>query len=283
VYRQQANSGWTTLRRAAGFLGDAKPPANEHLYSRAMRLLTHVDDPEYIGTVRRVAEQGARYTTTSAEEATRAQMFAYQMDIVNGPHAFGAAINELTAAPECVKELAELCDVLESRSHLVRRDIPGLPGVPLALHSRYKQREILTAVGRWNAQRRPPHQTGVLALTDRQCELLFVTLDKSDGFHDSVSYHDYAISPTLFHWQTQNAAGPDTATGRRYIESRTNGWTFQLFVRTKQEAPYIACGPVAITSEDDITGDRPMSVRWTLGVPLPIALFREFSVLRVGE
>jgi superfamily II DNA or RNA helicase/HKD family nuclease len=283
VFRQQPKSGWTTLRREAGFLGAAEPPAKEHLYSRAMRLLTHVDDPEYIGTVRRVAEQGATYNASSPADATRAQMFAYQLDIVGGPHAFGTAIDQLASAPECVKELSELCDVLESRSHLVRRDVPGLPGVPLALHARYKQREILTAVGRWNAERRPPHQTGVLALNDRKCELLFVTLDKSDGFHDSVAYHDYAVSPTLFHWQTQNAAGPDTATGRRYIESLTNGWTFQLFVRTNQDAPYIACGPVAISSADDITGDRPMNVRWTLQVPLPIALFREFSVLRVGE
>ena len=113
--------------------------------------------------------------------------------------------------------------------------------------------------------------------------MLFVTLDKSEGYHDRIAYHDYAVSPTEFHWQTQNSAGPDTKAGKRYMESRTNGWRFQLFVRATPSAPYTACGPVSITSADDVTGDRPMNIRWTLEVPLPIAMFREFSVLRGGE
>jgi superfamily II DNA or RNA helicase len=283
VYRDQPKSGWTTLRRASGFLGDSEPPPQEPLYSRAMRLLTHIDDPEYIGTIRRVAEQGAAYTSDSPAEALRAQMFAYQLAVAKAPHSVDAVVCQLASVPQCMSELAELCDVLESRSHLVRRAIPGIPAVPLALHSRYERREVLTAFGHWSDRAVPSHREGVLRLHDRKCEILFVTLDKSEGFHTSVAYHDYAISPTLFHWQTQNAAGPDTATGRRYIESRTNGWTFQLFVRIRQEAPYIACGPVAISGERDITGDRPMSIRWTLQVALPISLFREFSVLRVGE
>jgi hypothetical protein len=40
-----------------------------------------------------------------------------------------------------------------------------------------------------------------------------VTLDKSEGYHDRIAYHDYAISPERFHWQTQYSAGPDTPAG----------------------------------------------------------------------
>jgi hypothetical protein len=120
----------------------------------------------------------------------------------------------------------------------------------------------------------------VLPIRDRQTEFLFVTLDKSEGFHDRIAYHNYAISPALFHWQTQSSAGPDTPGGRRYLESATNGRSFQLFVRVNKEAPYRACGPVRITSPDDIAGDRPMSITWSMVVPLTPGLFREFSVLR---
>ncbi len=67
-----------------------------------------------------------------------------------------------------------------------------------------------------------------------------MTLDKTEGYHDRISYHDYAISPELFHWQTQNNAGPDTPAGRRYIESPENGWRFFLFVRENKEAAYCA-------------------------------------------
>ena len=152
--------------------------------------------------------------------------------------------------------------------------------VPLQLHGAYRIREILTAVGWLTALRRGPFQAGVLPLPRRKTELLFVTLDKSEGFHDRIAYHDYAISPTKFHWQTQNSAGPDTPSGRRYIESATNGWTFQLFVRVTKALPYRVCGPVHLASSEDISGDRPMNITWSLGLPLPAGLFREFSVLR---
>ena len=68
--------------------------------------------------------------------------------------------------------------------------------------------------------------------------------------------------------------------GRQQAERGTNGWTFQLCVRVRTSDPYRACGPVRVTGPDDIAGDRPMSITWTLGVPLPPKLFAEFSVLR---
>ena len=121
------------------------------------------------------------------------------------------------------------------------------------------------------------YRAGVLPLTERKIEILFVTLDKSAGYHDRIAYHDYAISKERFHWQSQNSAGPDTAAGRRYLESPANGWRFQLFVRSRKGRPYRACGPVTLESA---AGDRPLSIFWRLRVPLPIRLFREFSVLR---
>ena len=84
-------------------------------------------------------------------------------------------------------------------------------------------------------------------------------------------------SPELFHWQTQNNAGPDTPAGRRYIESPENGWHFFLFVRENREAAYYALGPA---TKVHIEGDRPMSLHWKLEVALPMELFRSFSVLR---
>jgi hypothetical protein len=61
---------------------------------------------------------------------------------------------------------------------------------------------------RWlTVKRRSPFQAGVLPLAERKTELLFVTLDKSAGFHDRIAYHDYAISTERVHWQTQNSAG----------------------------------------------------------------------------
>jgi hypothetical protein len=118
----------------------------------------------------------------------------------------------------------------------------------------------------------------VLALPARKTELLFVTLDKSSGFHDRIAYRDYAMSPERFHWQSQNAAGPTTTAGRRYIESGTNGWSFQLFVRARPtDAAYVALGPGLLEYYE---GEKPMSIVWRLKEPLTPGLFEEFSILR---
>jgi hypothetical protein len=167
--------------------------------------------------------------------------------------------------------------LLEARSNLAYRSIPGLEDTPLCLHAAYSAREILTAVGWLNATRRIPFVSGVLPLVERKTELLFVTLDKSEGYHKGISYQDYAVSVDTFHWQTQNSAGPDTPNGRRYLESSTNGWNFQLFVRPRKTDAYRSCGRVKLFSTE---GNRPMSIVWKLETPLPARLFSEYSVLR---
>jgi hypothetical protein len=152
--------------------------------------------------------------------------------------------------------------------------------VPMQLHGSYRIREILAAIGYHTASRRGPMRSGVLPLEDRKMELLFVTLDKSSGYHADIAYQDYALSPSRFHWQTQNSAGPNTPAGRRYLESNANGWRFQLFVRLTRAHAYRVCGPVYLADPEDIRGDRPMSIEWALEVPLPARFFSEFSVLR---
>ncbi len=100
------------------------------------------------------------------------------------------------------------------------------------------------------------------------------------SFSSNSAAADYAVSDRRFHWQTQNSAGPNSKAGRRYLESRDNGWAFQLFVRPTQADAYQVCGPLRLESPDGIGGDRPMNIKWTLDVPLSPKLFAEFSVLR---
>ena len=236
------------------------------------------DGPRRLDLMMGVGAGSPSLQAPSPADAMGLQMLAYQIDGRNkaaaGPQEFLA---RLRLHPQACDELAELTPMLQARSTLARRPVPGLEDTPLCLHAAYGIREVLTAVGWLTAQRRAPFQAGVLPLTDRKTELLFVTLDKSEGYHDSIAYHDYAISVDRFHWQTQNSAGPDTNSGRRYIESAANGWQFQLFVRPRKTDPYRACGRVTLESFE---GDRPMNIVWKFTTPLPARLFREYSVLR---
>lgn len=281
VYRAgtgQGRSGWTALRRDAGLIAAEAGPEEAYFSRRAADLL-HTDDPDRL----RVLEELPTWVRTGLRsgderDARLLQMLAYQIDgrheQTGTPAAF---LHRLATEPDVVDELTQLGDLLRSRSTLASKPLPGLEDLPLTLHAGYAIREVLTAVGWLTAERRAPFQAGVLALAARQTELLFVTLDKSEGYHDRIAYHDYAISPDRFHWQTQYSAGPDTPVGRRYLQGTTIGWQFQLFVRTRKGDPYRACGPVTLEQWE---GDRPMNITWLLHVALPARLFAEFSVLR---
>jgi len=277
VYRSGATngprSGWTSLKREVGLLL-SEPGPEEAYFSRRFAALLHVDDPIRLDGFAQIA---ARRSAEGVDPAV-AQMLAYQIDSQHTQTGDPAAFAErLAGNPAAASDLLELVDLLKSRSSLAVSPIPGLEDLPLCLHAAYGIREILTAVGWLTSAQRTPFQAGLLALPSRRTELLFVTIDKSQGYHAGVRYHDYAISPDRFHWQTQNSAGPDTPVGRRYLESPGNGWQYQLFVREKPGDPYRACGPLQLESCE---GDRPMTLVWRLQIPLPARLFSAYSLLK---
>jgi superfamily II DNA or RNA helicase/HKD family nuclease len=280
VYRMKSGSGrsgWTALKRDAGLIA-SEPGLEEDYFSRRIADLLHVDDPKRLSLM---ASSAALFSDQDSHDAfvpLGLQMLAYQIDGGQKQAAsYESFIARVAQHSPIGQELKELAALLEARSNLAYRSIPGLEDTPLCLHAAYSAREILTAVGWLNATRRAPFQSGVLPLVERKTELLFVTLDKSEGYHKGISYQDYAVSVDTFHWQTQNSAGPDTPNGRRYLESSTNGWNFQLFVRPRKTAAYRSCGRVKLLSTE---GNRPMSIVWKLETPLPARLFSEFSVLR---
>jgi hypothetical protein len=111
----------------------------------------------------------------------------------------------------------------------------------------------------------------------RDCELLFVTLVKEEKhFSPTTRYRDYAISPLLFHWQSQSGTSEASEAGQRYIRQRENGNRFFLFVRKYQDEPFRFLGPVRYVTH---SGSRPLSITWKLDVPIPAALFQEYATL----
>jgi superfamily II DNA or RNA helicase/HKD family nuclease len=281
IYRAKGNSGWAALRRAAGLTVNDVGEEEEY-FGRRFAALLHSSDPSQISLMSRLAEAGLGELGSDAEQVLRLQMLAYQVDGTASRVGSGKAFaKRLLENPNSAQELSELSKVLNTSALPHAVTIPGLQFAPLCLHGHYRLNEILTAVGFLTAVARPFFNTGVLRLKDRQIELMFVTLDKRSGFHESVAYHDYAISHDLFHWQSQNSAAPTTTIGRQYLESvgeNANGWSYQLFVRIDPDSPYLACGPTKFQGSH---GDRPMNITWKLDIPLPAAAFSQFSVLRM--
>lgn len=253
--------GMTHLRRLAGHL----PPGDDRDLNRRLRNLLHYDDPSRLAVLR-----DPRSAAPIEQLLLGYQLFHEATDLFEPADWLGRLNADLSA------ELAELADAIAPRAHAV--ESPRMHGDwPLHLHRRYERREIQTACGDMTPQRRRSHREGILRLADLRTELLFVTLDKSEGgFSPTTSYRDYAISRDHFHWETQNSAAEDTPTGRRYVEQERNGWRFFLFVRETRRDAFVALGPVRYVTH---TGERPMGVTWKLDSPMPAALFERFAAL----
>jgi superfamily II DNA or RNA helicase/HKD family nuclease len=253
--------GMTHLRRLAGHL----PHADDAALNRRFRFLLHIDDPARLAVLRE-----PRAATPPQQLMLGYQLFHEATDLFEP----GAWLDRLNH--DLLTELRELADALGPHAHAV--ESPRIvPGWAVHLHRRYSRREAQTACGSWTSERKPSHREGPLRMADLKTELLFVTLNKREGgFSETTSYHDYAISRDLFHWESQNAAAEHTPAGRRYIEQATNGWRFLLFVRETRDDAFVALGPARYQSH---TGERPMGITWTLDVPLPAALFERLAAL----
>ncbi|MCW5808187.1 MAG: DUF3427 domain-containing protein [Deltaproteobacteria bacterium] len=270
--------GWTTLQRRAGVAADAD--AQDDDLSRRLGWLQHIDEPERLRAYRDAIASATRCDPRHLDgrDRTRVQMLDYQLTPRGTMRAAEETVAYLAGRPAIVRELEELREVLEDRVGLAAQVFP-VPEWPLALHRHYSRREIVAAVGfvRPGDKGKLP-QGGILRLNDHKRELLFVTLDKSgDGFSPTTRYRDYAISRELFHWETQAAASVSRPSGRRYLESRTTGWSFYLFVRTEPGAAYAFLGDVAYESH---TGDRPIAITWRLAHGMPATLFDQYATLR---
>jgi hypothetical protein len=270
------DSGWTALRREAGLLAGEDPEVDE--LSRRLGWLLHVDEPARIGSWRDALTSGRPGSSPGA--GRRLAMLAFQLKHRGALQTAEETVAYLTAHDEIRKEFDELSEVLSERVALPQ-DVFPVPEWPLALHRHYTRRELLAAVGYVKpGEKGKTPQGGILKLETEKRELLLVTLDKSGRtFSPTTRYRDYAISTTLFHWETQSIASVERESGKRYIGSPANGWTFHLFVRTDPDGAYAYTGPVTYLSHE---GDRPIAITWRLEYPLPAALYQRYATLTQG-
>ncbi len=182
------------------------------------------------------------------------------------------------------REIGDLLEILADRIRTVSRPLDPTGEVPLASHATYTLGEIVAAHRRTDKRGALVFpQGGVLWNEATQTDLLFVTLEKSDkDYSPSTRYADYPLSPTLFHWESQNTASPDTPTGRRYVDQPTRGTNVILFVRERKRdgrgetLPYHCLGRARYRSHES---ERPMKVLWELERPMPGWLYQAGKVV----
>lgn len=272
------DKSWTRLLRDAGRL-DAPEGLRENDLAKRVRAVAHVDDrvrrDEYVRILRSAAEAG------SPVEARLADMLFYSLFPDGGGYESAAdALWELRDQP-VFDELRQVIDIGFNAAHRPTTPlgdlVADLADVPLAVHASYSREEILAAVG-WISRGRTPStmREGVAWCPDINTDVLLITLKKTDtDYSPTTMYRDFAVSPELFHWESQSTTNAASPTGQRYINHRRAGTNVLLFVReTKTNAlgasPYVFLGPADYVKHE---GSRPMAVTWRLRRPMPMEIF----------
>jgi superfamily II DNA or RNA helicase/HKD family nuclease len=283
VYR---SGSWSGLQREAG-LKVPEPGLYEALLSDRLAGILHVDDPLRLAAYERLAKSASLDELT---EMGRRLVTGLHFAIIPSriaPPSLSESVELLHAHPAIVQELSELIALLDERAEhltypLELSQADGSPlSVPLSVHARHTVDDVLTAFGILDFGRTAWKQTGVIRDERTNSDLFLVTLQKSEReYSPSTLYKDYALSPTLFHWESQSTTTQQSRTGQRYIHHRQRGGNILLFVRDRKKLdgrtmPYTFLGPVDYVSHK---GDRPISFVWKLRRPMPADFFRRARV-----
>ena len=267
VYRRHLS--WSRLCADARSEWNFRSP-HELILTKGLRRVSHIDSPSQIKFLSGVLSR-QQLPDLNEESSRRLVMLWYSLFGEHLPASHEEAWNQLELNAEIKAELLQLFDFRFSCTRHVA-PVLSVPFVcPLTLHAQYTRDEVLAALGVCTLDNRPQMREGVRYLPEIQTDIFLVTLDKAEAdFSPTTMYEDYAISETLFHWQSQSTTPEDSATGERY---RSHPGTILLFAREKRKssstslaAPYAFLGPAEYVSHE---GSRPMSIIWRLCHPCP--------------
>lgn len=282
LYR--VNRSWTGLRRAAGLPTPPEGPDEQRLL-RAIGRSLHLGDPERLNLYRGIlrADLPPEIDGTDERDRRLLTMLHFQLwGTANGPADLPSSLRRLWDHPAVRAELVEVLDLLDQQAPALTRPLGHDAELPLALHADYSRDEIIAAFGALRLDRPNPPREGVWYHEPSDTDVFFVTLRKSQrDYSPTTLYRDYAISPTLFHWESQSTTSRSSKTGQRYLRQAERKGRVLLFVRRDRQlrpnltAPYRCLG---LADFVNATGDRPISITWRLGTPMPRELFQRLKV-----
>ena len=285
--RPVAGHCFTELRRRAGFEQDATLLSAKDPLLKAIGRLIHVDDRERIESWQEILatrHSGGISNLKGRKYRLGLMLFGILGERRQSINEADQVLERIRESTELHRELSDLLEILADRIRTVSQPLDPSGDVPLASHATYTLREIVAAYKQTDERGvLIVPQGGVLWNKASRTDLLFVTLEKSDkDYSPSTRYADYPISPTLFHWESQNNASPDTPTGRRYVGQPAQGTNVILFVRERKRdgrgetLPYHCLGRVHYQGHES---ERPMKILWKLERPMPGWLYQAGKVV----
>ncbi|MDW0116664.1 DUF3427 domain-containing protein [Sporosarcina thermotolerans] len=277
-YGTGRNRSFERLKVEAG-ISEPFQSEYEGIFIKRIHSLFHLDSVDLIRFLQKYLEDGV---IENEEQQLMVGMLYYSFFDTPpknaGFESMHAGVQELFANDVLKKEILEVLEVCMGRILSVEKPSPFEFTSPLRVHAQYTSDQVLAAFGYFNEDVKPAFREGVKYFEDKQTDIFFITLNKSDkDFSPSTQYEDYAISDMLFHWQSQNKTSDTSPTGKRYINQRKTGNKIALFVREYRQkdrytSPFVFLGTADYVRHE---GNRPISFEWRLHEAMPARLLRE--------
>jgi len=283
--------GWKRLCQDAGRLENFDSTNEKQIAKAILNKWLSSNSNSYFQFILSLAKKEFKISINDFNETEKQMLLMLHYDIwqtAGGFDSLEMSIKELGRNKVMVDEIVEVLELLIDRIDFKEININLPYKQPLKLHSRYTRDQILVAFGMNTFEKVSSNRIGVGVAENKELntELLFINLIKSEeNFSPTTMYDDYAINETLFHWQSQNSAGPETPKGISYIKHQEDKKRILLFVREKNKDEFGNTMGYVFIGEAQLLehyGAKPMNIKWKLNEPLPNYLWKDAAKLRVG-
>lgn len=273
---------WSKLCQLAGILEGFDDVNEKQILSAISKKWLSTSSNSYFSFILKIAKRKFDIDINQFDENEKSMLLMLHYDVWQTPGQFKSleeSIKQIGANSLLVKEMIEVLEILIDKIDFKEIECHLPYTHPLKLHARYTRDQILVAFRLSTFDKKSSNREGVAENKSLNTELLFIDLIKSEeDFSSTTLYNDFAISETLFHWQSQNQTRDDSGKGLTYIKHKEMGKRILLFVREKSNNLYGNTMGYVFIGEGDFReneGSKPMSIKWELKEPMPNYLWKE--------
>ncbi len=280
---------WMRLCFMAGQLDEHSSDNEVEIYRAISKKWLTVKSNSYYKFILALAKDNFKVSLGKLNEEQQAMCLMLHYDVwqnEGGLNSLEESIQAIGKNTTLNKEIIEVLEILIDEIDFIEKDISLPFSQPLKLHSRYTRDQILSAFKLSTFNKKSSNREGVAENKLLNTELLFIDLIKSQmDFSPTTLYDDYAISETLFHWQSQNSAAPNKGKGLTYVKHKKLGKIILLFVREAKQDAFKNTMSYVFLGEGHLIehyGSKPMSIKWELTEPMPPYLWKVSAKMAVG-
>ena len=182
-------------------------------------------------------------------------------------------------------EISQVIILVKNRCEAYEmRDNSSIVNFPLKLHGVYTKDQIFVAVRTSSIDKKSSCREGCERNKRLNLEAMFVDIIKDREEGSNTNYNDFAISESLFNWETQNKVSPTSQAGQNYINETQ---TMLLFVRQQDSYPEDKGRTMGFTYLGEVKlvkwqGAKPIEIVWKLKTPMPASMLNIAKHRAVG-